>query len=58
MYYVVRVWDEDKLIYEQEFPPELKDNEKKAKKNYDHMVMLWPEYKVTYTSQAVSNLLL
>jgi len=51
MYYIIRVWDGDKLQYEQEFPPELEDNEAKARKNFDRMKKLWPECEVKFISQ-------
>lgn len=54
MYYIVRVWDGTELEYEQEFPPELKDNEIRARRNFDSMKRLYPGYKVSFTSQAVS----
>lgn len=57
MYYIVRVWEGDKLQYEQEFPPEIEENEDKALMNYDKMELLWPECKVSFTSQAISTYL-
>jgi hypothetical protein len=54
MYYIVRVWNGDKLEYEQEFPPELPNNKSKALKNLEHMNELFPEYQTSFTSQAVS----